>query len=188
MESPSAMALLVIDMLNDFLDRWPMPDRRDLCDANNKVVNAFRAARLPVIWIRQEFEPDLSDALPEMRRKNIRVTIRGTPGCHIVPELQTCPGETVIVKKRYSAFFKTPLDQIVTERGIDTLVLSGINTHACVRTTAIDAYQRDFKVVIPREAVGSYDREHGEISLRYMDDKIATVVSIPVLLEQISPL
>jgi isochorismate hydrolase len=44
--------------------------------------------------------------------------------------------------------------------------------------TAIDAYQRDLDVIIPREAVGSYDRDHGNMSLRYMDGKIASVVPV----------
>ena len=53
-----------------------------------------------------------------------------------------------------------------------------------MRTTAIDAYQRDLDVIIPREAVGSYDREHAAVSLRYMDGKIATVVSVAELLSR----
>lgn len=56
------------------------------------------------------------------------------------------------------------------------LVLAGVNTHACVHTTAIDAYQRDLNVILPREAVGSHDRDHAAMSLRYMDGKIAHVV------------
>ena len=83
-----------------------------------------------------------------------------------------------MVKKRYSAFFGTNLDRFINEHDADTLVLAGINTHACVRTTAIDAYQRDLAVLIPKEAVGSYDRNHEDISLRYMIGRIASVVSL----------
>ena len=61
---------------------------------------------------------------------------------------------------------------------IDTLELAGINTHACVRMTAIDANQRDLDVIIAREAVGSQDREHAAVSLRYMDGKIARVLPL----------
>ena len=53
-----------------------------------------------------------------------------------------------------------------------------MNTHACVRTTAIDAYQRDLEVIIVREAVGSYDKEHAAVSLRYLDGKIARVLPL----------
>ena len=58
-----------------------------------------------------------------------------------------------------------------------SLLLAGINTHACIRMTAIDAYQRDWQVVLAADCIDSYDREHHEISLRYMRGKIAAVMS-----------
>ncbi len=177
--------LLVIDMLVDFLDRWPAADRAALVAAIGALIDAFRAAGHPIVWVRQEFAPDLSDAFGEMRRDDIRVTIEGTPGCTIIPELVSAAGDPVVVKKRYSAFFGTPLDDIIRTYGIDTLVLAGVNTHACVRVTAIDAYQRDLDVIIAREAVGSRDREHAAVSLRYMDGKIARVVPIAEVVERI---
>mgnify|MGYP006202574933 CR=1 FL=1 len=61
----------------------------------------------------QEFKPDLSDAFLEMRRHGIQVTIAGTDGCEILPELERRPDERVIVKKRYSAFFGTALDELL---------------------------------------------------------------------------
>ena len=177
--------LLIVDMLIDFLDPWPEADREALVDAVQSLVQTFRAAGHPIIWVRQEFEPDLSDAFGEMRRKNIRITIKGTQGCKIIPELIPDPNEPHVIKKRYSAFFGTNLDQLILANAVDTVVLAGINTHACVRTTAIDAYQRDLDVIIPREAVGSYDRHHEAVSLRYMDGKIASVVSIAAVASRI---
>jgi isochorismate hydrolase len=59
----------------------------------------------------------------------------------------------------------------------DALILAGINTHACVRVTAIDAYQRDWKIVLAADCVDSYDREHHDVSMKYMKDKIVTVLS-----------
>jgi maleamate amidohydrolase len=85
---------------------------------------------LPHIWVRQEFQPDLSDAFLEMRAKGTPITIKGTPGCQIVPELPIGPSEIVIVKKRYSAFFGTDLDQTLRELKPDAIILAGINTHA----------------------------------------------------------
>jgi nicotinamidase-related amidase len=170
--------LLVIDMLVDFLDRWPAAERAALVAAIRAVVDAFRAAGLPIVWVRQEFAPDLSDAFLEMRRDNIRINIKGTPGCRVIPELRVAVDDLEVIKKRYSAFFGTQLDEIIRESGVDTLVLAGINTHACIRMAAIDAYQRDLAVIIPREAVGSPDREHAAVSLRYMDGKIAEVVPV----------
>ena len=137
----------------------------------------MRSFSHPVIWVRQEFEPDLRDALPEMRAKGIRITIKGTPGCEILPELAVAPSDVVIVKKRYSAFYRTTLDETLARFGPDAIILAGINTHACIRTTAIDAYQRDWRVVLAANCIDSYDREYHEISLRYMKDKLAAVMS-----------
>lgn len=137
----------------------------------------MRSLGLPIVWVRQEFEPDLRDAFPEMRTKGIRITIRGTKGCQIVPELAVAPQDLVIVKKRYSAFYGTKIDDELARLKPDAIILAGINTHACIRTTAIDAYQRDWHVVIALDCIDSYDREHHEVSLRYMKDKLATVMT-----------
>jgi nicotinamidase-related amidase len=177
--------LIVIDMLADFLDRWPQAERARLVAAVEQLTSSFAAAGKPIAWVRQEFEGDLSDAFLEMRRKSMRITIKGTPGCRIVPELTRRPGDQEIVKKRYSAFFGTDLDRLVARHRIDTVVLAGINTHACIRTTAIDAYQRDLAVVLAREAVGSYDTDHAAISLKYMDGKIADVMPVEEVVARI---
>jgi nicotinamidase-related amidase len=169
--------LIVVDMLRDFLDGWPAHAREKLVQSTNELVAIVRGRGNPIIWVRQEFEPDLSDAFPEMRAKRTPITIKGTPGCQIVPELPIGPSDTVLVKKRYSAFFGTDLDRILRELNPDTIILAGINTHACVRMTAIDAYQRDLPVVLARECVASYDEEHHAITLRYLQGKIAKLMT-----------
>lgn len=171
-------ALLVIDMLLDFFERSDSlaAQRAALVTHINQLTGTFRAYGQPVIWVRQEFRPDLQDAFPEMRRKNMQVTIAGTKGAAILPELERHSGEAVIVKKRYSAFFRTELDDLLAETSPSSLVLAGINTHACVRTTAIDAYQRDVDVIIAVDCVGSYDQEHHSVTVKYLDGKIAQVL------------
>ena len=169
--------LLVIDLLNDFLDRWEPAGRRALIESTNGLVDMMRKAGCAVIWVRQEFEPDLRDALPEMRAKGLRIAIKGTEGCKLDSGLAFDPADRVIVKKRYSAFFGTELDQCLGDIQPDAVILAGINTHACIRMTAIDAYQRDLPVILAVDCIDSYDREHHEISLRYMKDKIAAVMT-----------
>jgi isochorismate hydrolase len=122
-----------------------------------------------------------------MRAKGIRIAIKGTLGCEILPELGADPSDVVIIKKRYSAFFGTSLDEILARFEPDAIILAGINTHACIRTTAIDAYQRDWPVVLATDCVDSYDREHHQISLRYMQDKIARVMSNKEIREELHP-
>jgi nicotinamidase-related amidase len=178
-------ALIVIDMLNDFLDQWPVAARERLVNSTRELVAMMRSMSRPVIWVRQEFEPDLRDAFPEMRSKGIRITMKGTPGCQIVSELDVAAGEEVVIKKRYSAFFGTNLDQLLMLFQPGTLVLAGINTHACIRMTAIDAYQRDWPVVLATDCVASHDKEHHIVSLRYMKDKIAMVMTNAQIAEEL---
>ena len=168
--------LIVIDMLNDFLDRWDSKRKGQLVEAINELASALRRASHPVVWVRQEFEPDLSDAFAEMRARDIRVAIKGTSGCQI-SELAVDPADLVIVKKRYSAFFRTDLEEVLEHLKPDTIILAGVNTHACIRTTAIDAYQRDWPVVLAQDCIDSYDRAHHEMTLRYLKDKIALVLT-----------
>jgi nicotinamidase-related amidase len=171
-------ALVLIDLLNDFFEDQRLAGRRrDLVSATNQLVRTFRQNHQPIIWIRQEFKPDLSDAFLEMRRHNIRITIAGTEGAQILRELDVQPVDTVLTKKRYSGFFHTRLDEVLAASRPDVLVIGGINTHACVRATVIDAYQRDYEVIVASECTASYDNEHHEVTKRYLDDKIARFLS-----------
>jgi nicotinamidase-related amidase len=170
-------ALLVIDMLNDFLEKWDRSDRDQLVDRVNGLVQIMRQASRPVIWVRQEFKSDLSDAFPEMRAKNIHIVIKGTYGAQIDSQLKVGPSEVVIVKKRYSAFFGTELDKILNHLQPDGLILCGINTHACIRTTAIDTYQRDWPLILASKCIDSYDREHHLVTPKYLKDKLAILMT-----------
>jgi nicotinamidase-related amidase len=184
--------LIVIDMLVDFFERSPAlaAQRASLVVSINALVADFRRAQLPVVWVRQEFAADLSDAFLDMRRHNIAITIAGTVGCELLPELDAAPEEAVVVKKRYSAFFGTELDVVLSTLSPATLVLAGINTHACIRTTAIDAYQRDHDVILATDCIGSGDRAHHEITLDYLDGHIVRLLpngALSDLLRAVSP-
>jgi nicotinamidase-related amidase len=171
--------LLVIDLLNDYFRRENRlaARRGPLVTSVNRLAAAFRRTGQPVVWVRQEFAPDLGDAFLRMRRENLRITIAGTDGCELLPELVRHASDTVLVKKRYSAFFGTGLDETLAAIRPEVLVLAGVNTHACVRTTAIDAYQRDYDVLVASDCVASYDAEHEEVTRRYLDAGIARFVS-----------
>ena len=101
------------------------------------------------------------------------MAIAGTPGRQILSDLERAHDEPVIVKKRYSAFFRTDLDGMLAKLQATTLVVAGVNTHACVRTTVIDAYQRDYDVVVAADCVASNDPGHHEVTKRYLDGKMA---------------
>jgi maleamate amidohydrolase len=172
-------AIVVVDMVADMFIPPELAAQRDgLVTAINKLLAHAREAGHSIVWVRQEFAEDLSDAPLQFRLEKIQRTIGGTPGAMPLGELDSAPSDTVIIKKRYSAFFGTKLYEYLQENSIRSVVVVGVNTHACVRTTAIDAYQHDYPVYVISDCVGSYDLEHHEISLRYIDGKIGTVLSL----------
>jgi len=172
-------ALIIIDMQKDFFRKEALNAlREDLCIRINKAISYARSKGLPVIWVKQEFLPDYSNAPLDVKKHRYNVTIAGTEGCQILDELDTKENDPVVIKTRYSAFFKTGLDDLLSESDITEIILAGINTHACIRTAAIDAYQRDFEVTIIRDCVASYDAEHHDITLRYLAGGMARVMTV----------
>lgn len=173
------MVLIIIDMLNDFFRHHIglANQRTQLVASINQLTNEFRQKYYPILWVRQEFTMDLRDAFLEMRKRNIHVTITGTDGCELLPDLNRLDYEEVIVKKRYSAFFGTHLDTLLQTITPELLVVAGINTHACVRTTVIDAYQRDYEVIVATDCIASYDENHHQVTKQYLGGGIAQLLS-----------
>jgi nicotinamidase-related amidase len=175
-------AIFVIDMLNDcFVHAELQRLRPSLCSSINALTAMARATGHPVIWVRQAFEPDLSDATLEMKRKNIHMFIKGTAGPLLLDELHRSDSDLEVVKKRYSMFFQTDLDALLQRLGTDQIILAGVNTHACIRAAAMDAYQRDFEVMIVRECVASKDAHHHDVTMDYLNGGIARVVALDEL-------
>lgn len=178
-----SVALIVIDLLEDFFDAklWldsAIPAQRaQLVEHTNDLVAMCRRAKIPVIWFRQEFQPDLSDAFPHMRLSGRRYTIAGTPGCQLLTELHVAAEDHVLLKKRFSAFHETPLDELLAQLDVRTVVLAGITTAWCIRSTATDAYQRDLKVIIAMDCTAAFTDEAHQQSLSAMDGYIAQVLT-----------
>jgi isochorismate hydrolase len=76
------------------------------------------------------------------------------------------------VKKRYSAFFGTQLAQLLESVRCSHLIIGGVNTHACVRATAVDAFQLDYNVILATDSIASYDEEYHRESIRYLAQSI----------------
>jgi maleamate amidohydrolase len=172
-------AVFVIDMLNDCFGHAELDRiRTELCSSINQLTAFARANGFPVIWVRQEFESDLSDAFLDMKRENIRMFIKDTDGSRILDELVRDDSDIEVVKKRFSMFYGTNIEPLLEKLDADPLILAGVNTHACIRTAAIDAYQRDFEVIIIRDCVASKDLDHHEITMEYLDGGAATVIGL----------
>jgi nicotinamidase-related amidase len=82
-----------------------------------------------------------------------------------------------------SAFFGTDLDSILKRSSCSQLIVAGINTHACIRATVVDAYQRDIDVLLARDCIDSYDEEHDRVTWRYMNGKLGRGLTNQELIE-----
>jgi len=113
-------ALLIIDLLQDFFKEGRLAEHRQKLATNvNELVDVAHKQNVPVIWVRQEFKADLSDAPLYNRKYNKPTTIEGTDGCKLLPELHRADGDSEIVKKRYSVFFNTDLDKLLEQLNIE---------------------------------------------------------------------
>lgn len=172
------VATLIIDMQEDFFQKERLKRRRlELSQRVNELIEICRASNVVVVWVKQEFSPDLSDATLEMRKRGISIVIAGTHGASLLSELDHQSSDEIIIKKRYSPFFGTNLDDLLSKLQVTQLIVAGINTHACVRTAVVDAYQRDYEVILAQDCIESHDAEHHDISWRYMDGKLGRGMS-----------
>lgn len=158
-------ALLVIDMLHDFIDEQGAlsvgPAGKALIPFINEKIAEFRQRNYPVIFICDNHEADDSefDMFPPH-------CIAGTPGSKIIQDIDYQPGDKVIKKRRYSAFFGTDLDLSLRERGVDELYLVGVCTNICVLYTAADARNLGYKVKVYKEGVASFDAVAHDFALQ----------------------
>ncbi len=177
-------ALLVIDMQVDFVDpagpATCAPIAGDRLPAVRRLVDAARAAAIPVFFSRGLVAPDLSDVglWKGHAHRTGRSQVEGTPGAEIVPELAPLPGEHVVLKRRPSAFFGTDLDTFLRGRRVDTLLLAGASMSGCVRATVLDAFSLDYRVMVVRECVVDRTEELIERNLFDVDAKYADAVGL----------
>ena len=176
MTEPARAAFLLIDMQNGFIY-----GASPLCIAGAAATvpacaHALAAARehgLAVFHVRRAYAADGSD-VEAVRWKawaeGGRPLSSADPMSLACPsELAPAPGEPVVVKPSWSAFFGTDLDFLLRARGIGTLVLAGTTTPNCVRSTAYDGLARGFNVAVLRDATSSRSPEAQEANLADME-------------------
>ena len=97
-------------------------------------------------------------------------------------------GDEIIDKQWASAFHGTDLAQRLRERGVDSVVVTGLTTSGCVRATAVDGLQYDYRVVVPREAVGDRNSAAHEANLFDLHAKYADVMGLAEVIARLPPL
>lgn len=145
------------------------------------ILAAARVAGAPVFLTRFALDPAGRDIGVYGRKRAFLQRedwcLEGTPGAELLPEIGPEPGDIVIVKKKPSAFFGTPLLSYLVDREIDTVIVLGGATSNCVRATVFDSSSYNFRTVVPSDAV--FDRlpiSHA-ISLFDMDRQFADVTT-----------
>ncbi|MGH8925904.1 MAG: cysteine hydrolase family protein [Acidimicrobiia bacterium] len=177
---PDRSAVLVIDMLNDFLEpdgAMPLPEGRRLYEPIRQLLKSARESGSPVIW-------SCDEHLPTDREFEKRLVhcLQGSWGAEIVAELEPDFSELRIPKTRYSGFFETNLDHCLRQLGIDHLILTGVVTNICVRSTAHDAFFRDYRVTVPIECVAATSEREQESTLYDLDTHYGTVAGLEEVL------
>ena len=122
--------------------------------------------------------------MPHWRAAGRWDCVEGTEG-HEFPEALRPKAEAVIDKTFYSAFSSPELDGALREVEAEELVICGVHLHACVRETALGAYERGFAVWIAEDAVGSYDPVHAEITGRWLGARAARFAPVDELLADV---
>jgi biuret amidohydrolase len=170
----SKCALLVIDMQNDFilpgapLEGW---NCMAIVPKIAELVLFFRNHGRPVIWTKHIHQlndigilaPMWPATGPDSRTKAL---VKGTPGVEIIADLPApVEDELVIEKHRYSAFYQTDLELNLRTMGVNTLLITGVNTDICCETTARDGFMRDFQIMSVADAQTAITRELHEAAL-----------------------
>ncbi|MEE1426496.1 MAG: isochorismatase family cysteine hydrolase [Acutalibacteraceae bacterium] len=158
-------AILVVDMLNDFVTGALKCDRGlAIVPKTAELLNGAREKNIPVIFCNDAHLKGIDHELKFWGDH----AIAGTEGAKVIPELEVCESDYIVPKRRYSGFFHTDLDLLLRELGVNTVVLTGLHTHMCVRHTAADAYQLGYDVVAIKDATNSFTAEDYEYGLSYL--------------------
>ena len=198
---PSRTALIVVDMQNDFGAEGGMFHRAGIplsgiqaaVAPTARALAAARRAGIRIVYLKMQFEPDLSNAggaeAPNLilhRRLGVgdpvqapdgtesRIMIRDTWNTDILPELAPQDGDLVVSKHRFSGFFETDLDATLKELGVASLIFTGCTTSICVESTLRDAFCRDYRCLLledcTAEPIGSeLPRTNHDASVRVIE-------------------
>jgi nicotinamidase-related amidase len=161
-------ALVIIDMLDDFVDgALANPRAQAVVPAIRRLLAHARAVGWPVVFSNDAHEPED----PELAVWGPHA-MAGAPGSRVIAPLAPRGGPLEIVspKRSYGAFDGTGLDEQLKALGVDAVVLTGQHTHICVRHSAYGAMIRGYKVVVPTDAVCTRGDVNEPEALAYMKD------------------
>ena len=158
-------AIIIVDMVNDnFQENARLPitrQARHIIPTINGLLNQARPLGIPIIFACDSFMQE--DFI--FRGKMKPHSIRGTRGSEVTALLEVRPEDMVLPKRRFSAFFKTDLDQTLRTWQVDTIAVGGISTHVCVLMTAMDALCYDFATILLEDCCAAHKKEVHDTTL-----------------------
>ena len=161
-------ALLVVDMLNDFID-----EKGALyCGSGARAIVPFVRLRLEAHRRADSLVVYLQDAHAEDDREFEKFPphcVTGTWGSRIIDALVPRPGEHVLPKTRYSGFYGTDLETILAAHGPEEVEVVGVCTSICVMDTVGGLANRDYRTIVPRAGVADFDAEAHSHALKRME-------------------
>ena len=177
-------AIIVVDMLKDTFkpgSRSPIAqEARQILPNLQRLLEESREKKFPVIFACDSF---LKEDFIFRGRMKVH-SLRGTEGSEVVEDLKPEPTDMVLAKRRFSAFFKTDLDQTLRALGVDTIVVTGIRTEVCVLMTAMEGLCHDFCVIILEDGSASNRKETHQACLNlYRDFALYPLLRIMTLEE-----
>ena len=173
-------ALIVVDMIKGFTDpACPLGcDCPEVVAANARLLDAFHARNLPVFFPTVVYHRADQARVFRARIEALNVLTPDSHWVQVDERLTVGAGDVLIEKQWASGFHKTDLDEQLRARQVDSVVVTGLTTSGCVRATAVDGLQYDYRVVVPREAVGDRNAEAHAANLFDLHAKYADVMSV----------
>lgn len=169
-------------MLNDFVTGALKCERGlAIVPATAKLLDAARRSGVPVIFCNDAHIKGVDHELKLWGEH----AIAGTKGAEVIPELNACEKDYTVPKRRYSGFFRTDLDLLLRELGVETVILTGLHTHMCVRHTAADAYCLGYEIIVASDATDAFTEQDYTSGIKYLKEVYgATVLSVNELIAQ----
>jgi ureidoacrylate peracid hydrolase len=176
---PAKTALIVVDLQNAFM----LPEvAHSLCEMAPKIVpnvnrlaGAVRAHGGTVVWIqttctdetRESWATYFALSRPEQNARRMMALAAGSKGHALWSELDVRPDDPIVEKNRFSAFIQgsSNLAEVLRERGLDTLLITGTLTGVCCESTARDAMMLNFKTVMVSDGNAAVTDEDHNASL-----------------------
>jgi nicotinamidase-related amidase len=175
---PPSTALVLIDLQKGILGNTLTPTTADeLLARGHALAERFRAAKATVVLVNVAFSADGGDMLRQRVDEAMAVPKAGFPaGWNDFPPGLMQPGDLKITKHQWGAFYGTELDLQLRRRGIRTIVLGGVSTQIGVESTARQAYEHGYELLIVKDATTSSVAEGHEMSMKHILPRLARLV------------